>query len=81
MTLRERKARNSRERYARAPGVLPKTTLDAEQNRALSALLAARGCTVSALLRSLLLDAASRLAPNPVDESGTRVDAGGVQLS
>lgn len=71
----------SKARYARASAVLPKTALDVEHSRALAALVSARGCTVSALLRSLLLDAASRLAPNPVDEPGTRVDAGGVQRS
>lgn len=65
----------SKARYRRAACVLPPTALDAGQRRALLALVAARRCTIADLLRALLTEAASAL-PNPVDEAGTRQDAG-----
>lgn len=56
--------------YRRAAAVLPPTALDAEHAKALAALLAARRCTIAALLRGLLAEEASRLRANPVNQPG-----------
>lgn len=64
MTATER----SKARYRRAKAVIPVTMLDEQHARALNALLAARRCTVAALLRELIADAASRLRADPVDQ-------------
>jgi hypothetical protein len=66
----------SKARYRRAALVMAPLPLDSEQRAALEMLCADRKCSAAALVRALLLDAASRLGSDPVDEAGSGVDAG-----